>query len=256
LSPAGVRRRARGAALIVSIGVLTLLLVVALTFFRASREEVRTADNSVNSIRAEMLADGATAVAIAFLQHDLRAHPSITSTDHAWRTYFNGAWAVGKPWMWAPLDDPALPANDPNRRHPVSPIRGGVPRVQWEDTFDDTNPNRTRDILYIPRVDFPNTFDTSVQNQGNPFRPVQNQESSFDDIIPSSPRPTSPSRVPQSSRAWPTCCLRGSALCRLLTRLISSARVARFVPRFSTTSPRTVASSSCSTTSIRSTIGT
>ena len=61
--------------------------------------------NTANSVRAEIMADGAFAVAIAFLNHDLAAHPTYTSLDHAWRTYFNGAWAVGKPWMWRPLLD-------------------------------------------------------------------------------------------------------------------------------------------------------
>lgn len=146
------QRDDRGAALIVALGVLTLLLVIALTFFRASRQEVQTASNTVNSVRAEILADGATSVAIAFLNHDLNAHPSLTSLDHAWRTYFNGSWAVGKPGFWA-LPNPVTPAiGVPPFRNPA--VNGGAPGIYEIDPA--TTPMAPRllqsDDLYIPRL--------------------------------------------------------------------------------------------------------
>ena len=88
----------RGAALIVAIAIMTVLLAISVTFFQMTRQELNTATNVSNRVRAELLTDGAFAVGMAFLNHDLLIHPSVTSLDHAWRTYFNGAWAAGKPW--------------------------------------------------------------------------------------------------------------------------------------------------------------
>ncbi len=149
--------RERGAALIVAIGVLTLLIVIALTFFRASLGDMKTAQNTVDGVRAELLADGATAVAIGFLNHDRLIHPTYSSLDHAWRTYFNGAWAVGKPWMWAPLADPSLLTTDLNYIHRMSLLRGGVPEIDPLNIAGypglATNGAPT-DGMYIPRVDY------------------------------------------------------------------------------------------------------
>ncbi len=144
--------RERGAALIVAIGVLTLLLVIALTFFRASLGDMKTAENTVNGVRAELLADGATAVAIGFLNHDRVIHPTYSSTDHAWRTYFNGAWAAGKPWMWAPLQD----TNTANGVHRMSLLRGGVPEIDLQNlgVLQLTSNGAPNDGIYIPRTDF------------------------------------------------------------------------------------------------------
>jgi hypothetical protein len=156
------RRRGgeRGAALIIALGMLTLLLVIALTFYRASRDDVRSADNAVNAVRAELVADGATAVAIAFINHDHVVHPGFTSLDTAWRTYFNGSWMAGKPWMWAPLEDPF-----DGTVHPMSPLRAGIPEVHL-DRIGTVFPNGEfhGDDLYVPRLD----FDT-----GNPLLPGQ-----------------------------------------------------------------------------------
>lgn len=89
-----------GAALVVAIAVLTVLLAIALTFFTVSRLEVKTSTNVENSVRADLLSDSAVAIAMSFLRHDAAIHPSFTSLDHAWRTYFNGSWVQQKLYAW------------------------------------------------------------------------------------------------------------------------------------------------------------
>jgi len=96
----------RGAALIVAIAVMTILLAISLTFFTVSRLELKTATNVENTVKAELLANAATNIAISFLNHDLLIHPTFTSLDHAWRTYFNGAWVAGKGWAFPPSGVP------------------------------------------------------------------------------------------------------------------------------------------------------
>ncbi len=147
--------RERGAALIVAIGVLTLLLVIALTFFRASVGDVRTAQNTVDGVRAELLADGGTALAMAFLNHDRAIHPSYTALEFAYRSYFNGTFAAGKPHLWAPVMDP----NTAYGVHRLSPLRGGIVEIDPRRLTDGGG-----DALYIPRVDigfFPSFNDFS-----------------------------------------------------------------------------------------------
>jgi len=141
----------------VAIGVLTLLLVIALTFFRASLGDMKTSQNTVDGVRAELMADGATAVAIAFLNHDRLVHPTYSSLDFATRTYFNGAWAVGKPWMWAPIQDPVLS----NGVHRLSLLRGGVPeidRMKLAGNLGLATAGAPNDSIYIPRADFTVNF--------------------------------------------------------------------------------------------------
>jgi len=89
-----------GAALVVAIAVLTVLLAIALTFFTVSRLEVKTSTNVENSVRADLLNDSAIAIAMSFLRHDALIHPTYTSLDHAWRTYFNGSWVQQKLYAW------------------------------------------------------------------------------------------------------------------------------------------------------------
>ncbi|MDK1021102.1 MAG: pilus assembly PilX N-terminal domain-containing protein, partial [Candidatus Hydrogenedentes bacterium] len=157
----------RGAALILAIGVLSVLIIISLTFWQSTRQEMQTATNTANSIRAELLTDGAFAIAIAFLNHDLAAHPSYTSLDHAWRTYFNGAWAVGKPWLWAPIENESgdlqqVPLfNNPAINRDPETLRGvpGIPEIPTIDglvaggfTMDRSDANYFGDNIYIPRI--------------------------------------------------------------------------------------------------------
>ncbi|HOZ47592.1 MAG TPA: hypothetical protein PLO37_17715 [Candidatus Hydrogenedentes bacterium] len=124
-------REKRGAALVLAILILTVLLLVALSFFTAARLEVHTSTNVVNGLRAGLLADAGTAMAMAFLNYDFVIHSLYTSTDHAWKTYFNGAWAAGKSWMW--VDGVPL-------------TFGGVPEINL-----DITPN-IGDWFYVPRI--------------------------------------------------------------------------------------------------------
>jgi hypothetical protein len=95
-----IGNRQSGAALVIVIAVLTILLAIGLTFLTVSRMELKTVTNIENTVRADLLADAATNIAISFLAQDEQDHPTVTSLDHAWRTYFNGAWVQGKLWAF------------------------------------------------------------------------------------------------------------------------------------------------------------
>ncbi len=137
-----------GAALVIVVAILAILFAIGLAFFAISGMQVKMATNAANATRAELLADGARAIAIAFLNQDLAAHTTYTSLDHAWRTYFNGAWAYDKPWMHASLDSTRLRLE-----------AGGIPEVNFTNIFDPpgaTPRERTllrnfEDLLYVPR---------------------------------------------------------------------------------------------------------
>lgn len=146
--PRGPRR---GAALVVVLAIITILLAIGITFFAVSRLEVRTATNVTNTVRVELLADAAVAIAVAALNQDLIDNPHATSLDHPWRSIFSGAWASGKPWMW---------------QEGVPLVNGGAPllnmdhfsglRVRFTDT-GEIEPlyrgPRSRNWLYIPRAE-------------------------------------------------------------------------------------------------------
>ena len=92
------KRTRRGAALIIAIAIMTVLLAIGLTFFTVARVESTTAKNVVNTVRAEHLVDAGFAIAEYQLNRDLQDHPQATSLDHSWRTLFNGAAFQGKTW--------------------------------------------------------------------------------------------------------------------------------------------------------------
>ncbi|HNY87907.1 MAG TPA: hypothetical protein PKN23_15500, partial [Candidatus Hydrogenedentes bacterium] len=89
-----------GAALIVALSIMAVLLAIGLTFFAVTRLESTTAVNVVHTVRAQYLVDAGFAVAQYTLNRDLDVNPNATSTDHAWRTLFNGAAFAGKEWTW------------------------------------------------------------------------------------------------------------------------------------------------------------
>ena len=142
-----VRKNNAGAALIIAIAIMTILLAIALTFFSATRSGVTTATNVTNTVRVEHLSDGAMAIAIASLNEDYFHHPNVTSTDHAWRTLFNGSWVAGKSWAWRdgiPLQAGGVPYVDLNK----------MPRIYFRDSELEEPMYlgaKTRDWLYIPR---------------------------------------------------------------------------------------------------------
>ena len=92
------KRTRRGAALIIAIAILTVMLAIGLTFFTVARVESTTAMNVVNTVRAEHLVDAGFAMAEYRLNRDLWDHPQATSLDHGWHTMFNGAAFAGKNW--------------------------------------------------------------------------------------------------------------------------------------------------------------
>lgn len=131
--------------------ILLLLTGLALSFYTTSRQEFRSASAAQNALRADLLSDSAFAIAQSFLKHDRAVHPTLTSLDHAWSTYFNGSWYVGKQWMWK---DGASPLNRPGDR--------GVPEVDFAlvqnlylDGVDDdgkVHVKDNRELIYVPRV--------------------------------------------------------------------------------------------------------
>ncbi|MDX9972920.1 MAG: hypothetical protein RBU21_08025, partial [FCB group bacterium] len=150
--------KSRGAALIVAILVLAILLIIVLSFFQASRQEVSIATNYRNATQADLLAEGGTAIAIAFLNHDRTVHPTVTSIDHAWKTYFNGAWAAGKPWLW-------------KYGAIINTVKGegnAVPEYDL-DWWTATRGDSLGDALYIPRVDGTGVYSDIYNPIANPF---------------------------------------------------------------------------------------
>jgi type II secretory pathway component PulK len=93
--------KTRGAALIVAIGILAVLLVISVTFFRMSLQEMDTATNNATGIQADLLADGAIAMAMDTLQQDQAMNPGVTHSDQAWRSKYNGTAYIGKQWWEA-----------------------------------------------------------------------------------------------------------------------------------------------------------
>lgn len=138
----------RGAALLVSLGILAVLLVISVTFFRMSIMESQTASNNANAIQADLLADGAINIAIAQLLEDLQSNPSVTHNDQAWRTRFNGTAFVGKPWWWSSGTDVFF---------------GGIPLMDIDAINDKLllnnagaqtmDPDDLDYRLYIPRIE-------------------------------------------------------------------------------------------------------
>ncbi|HUW60601.1 MAG TPA: hypothetical protein VMZ06_06310 [Candidatus Bathyarchaeia archaeon] len=120
----------------IALFIMFILFAIALTFFTVSRIQFQTATNVGNTVRAELLSEAATSLAINMLKKDAIEHPNVTSTDHAWTTYFNGLWAAEKDWMRPPWQ--------PNVAN------GGIPSVFY-DNYTYVDP-RSGQIYYAPGV--------------------------------------------------------------------------------------------------------
>lgn len=147
------RRNESGAALLIAIGIMVILLAIALTFFAVSRLELNTATNVTNTVRADNIADAANSIAIHALNNEFARHPNVTSTDHAWRTYFNGAAFVGKYWALrggVMLQAGGVPLVDLSKLDGASPVY-----VRFADNYVEPlyRGARTLDWLYIPRFE-------------------------------------------------------------------------------------------------------
>lgn len=164
-----------------AVGILTFLLILTATLFQVTQQELQTARNNAESIRAELLVEGAFSIAQGFLNHDLDAHPTYTSLDNAWTSYFNNTWAAGKPWLWARDNNNQLLSQNgvlPGDSQP-DPFTGevrqvrGIPEINLSAMADTTgftveipgsdptfDPGLSlRDFgpsIYVPRIDLTN----------------------------------------------------------------------------------------------------
>ena len=94
------RRGTRGQALVIAIFILAFLTAIAIALFTSTRLQLRRALNVTNRVQAAQTAEAGIAMAQAFLRHDGSIHPTYTSYDFAFKTYFNGAAFAGKPWAF------------------------------------------------------------------------------------------------------------------------------------------------------------
>jgi hypothetical protein len=138
--------------MVLAVGILLILTLIALTVFYTSQRELTIAQNNQNAIKASLVADGGLAWAIAFLKHDRHLHPTYTSLDHAWRSYFNGSWAAGKEWAF---NHGGLSPQFDNTEFLLAQrdiLASSLPDVDnfllWRRTFDPGHLDR----LYIPRL--------------------------------------------------------------------------------------------------------
>lgn len=154
-----MQRRDRGAAMVIAISIMTILLAIALTFFAVTRRELQVATNVTNTVRVDHLADAAMAIAVAHLNQDVFKNPRATSLDHAAFAIFNGAWIAGKPWAMRnniPLWQGGIPEINLNRL--PFPSLAGVQQplyVRFEDGHIERLylGARSRDWLFYPRVE-------------------------------------------------------------------------------------------------------
>ncbi|HOQ31861.1 MAG TPA: hypothetical protein PLA12_05030 [Candidatus Hydrogenedens sp.] len=93
-----MRKPDTGAALVLAIGIIAILLAIGFTFYFVTRGELYTAELSLRQAQADQLLRGAINIGISVLNKDINQNPYASSTDHAWRSFFSGAWVAGKPW--------------------------------------------------------------------------------------------------------------------------------------------------------------
>lgn len=119
------RNGQRGAAFLIAIVILIILVAIGTTFFSVSRLELKTATNVTQTVRSDLLNDAANAIAMHHLNQYFFRSPDVTSADHSFRTLFDGTAFVGK--SWARRKEPT--AADPNPIHGKNLQDGGVPEV-------------------------------------------------------------------------------------------------------------------------------
>ncbi|NIA16311.1 MAG: hypothetical protein GWP08_19800, partial [Nitrospiraceae bacterium] len=163
-----------------ALAVMTILLAIGLTFFTVSRLQLKTSTNVENTVRADLLANAATSIAINVLKQDKILNPTATSLDHAWRSRFNGSWIVGKHWAY-----PGLRSTGPNELPGLVALheRNMLPRVYYHDELGqdgvaytdrfgdlrDDGRDGLMDHLYVPRRE-----DNFVFNGAADYDPVNN----------------------------------------------------------------------------------
>jgi hypothetical protein len=93
-----MRKADTGAALVLAVGIIAILLAIGFSFYFVTRGELYSAELSLRHAQGDELLRGAMNVAMSVLNNDVEQHPFASSTDHTWRSLFNGAWIAGKPW--------------------------------------------------------------------------------------------------------------------------------------------------------------
>ena len=132
-----------GAALVIALAVFAILLSIGVTFVAMTRMEVKSSSNVESAGQAEMVADAGVAQAMSVLNQDRIEHPNVTSTDHAWSTYFNGAWLAGKGCFFRGTGNDAWIM-----------ARTGIPYVHFDELAKlDDFLLWDRSPLYVPRFE-------------------------------------------------------------------------------------------------------
>lgn len=148
--PAG---KESGAALLIALAILMVLLSLAITFILIVRFESNIARQTFDRTRAEHLLDGAFAQAQYRLNRDLEVHPDAVSLDHGWRSWFSGAAFQEKYWARNPLGAPQVNI-EPVESVLRGPLNGGVLYVRFRKDWH-TEPlfrgPRTEHWLHVPR---------------------------------------------------------------------------------------------------------
>ena len=151
----------RGAALIIVIAIMTILLAIALTFFTNANIEVGISLNVENTARVGFIQDAATAIAQASLNQDLVHNASATSLDHPWRSLYSGTAFAGKPW--ARYRGQGMGMNNDGTRQPGMPefnLSGldGI-YIKFQDGIVEPlfQGSRSKQWLFIPRYQGPSS---------------------------------------------------------------------------------------------------
>jgi hypothetical protein len=84
------RHREKGVAILLTLGVLSLTLVLVLSFAMTSTIDRKAAMNYANQVRARMLAESGLARAIGFLREEMG--DDLNSFDHFYRAAAGGTW--------------------------------------------------------------------------------------------------------------------------------------------------------------------
>ena len=93
-----------GAALILALAILLVLLSLAITFFLIVRFETNIARQAYDRAQAAHLLDAALAQGQYRLNRDLEAHGDVLSLDQGWRAWFSGAAFRDKVWARDPVN--------------------------------------------------------------------------------------------------------------------------------------------------------
>ena len=160
----------RGAALIVALAVLTVLFAIGITFFTVGRLEVKVSVNVENTVRADLLCDAGISIGMSVLNQDRVDHPSYTSSDHAWASFFNGSWIAGKAWAFRDRVPWIRYLPGLGDKVFADVHRYAIPQIQFEDLLNQAPEIQFGPgLLYVPRE----------QGQTDPFDAFDSKANQF-----------------------------------------------------------------------------